>query len=389
MRVSHLSLVDFRNYHHADVAFRPGLNLIVGRNGQGKTNLIEAIGYVSTLSSHRNSQTSALIRSGEHSAIIRMNISSLDREILCEVQLNRAERNRAQLNKNPVQLREISKWISSVLFAPEDLLIVRGDPSARRKFIDEALIQLRPALAPTFSDYDRAVKQRSTLLRSAKHISRLQNVDSTLEVWDAKIADLGTEIMLARRQLIAELQEPLKQAYQLIVNEDHHPSLAMSESLLSDATVNENEFVPDIDQKNVVDVSRETFIKIFLEKFQSLRHKELERGATLIGPHRDDVIFTLNGLPVKGYASHGESWSFVLSLKLAVAHLLRSVSSAGDPVIILDDVFAELDERRRNSLMSQVKTFEQVIVTAAVEADVPTGDWHTIRVNNGDAVVVS
>lgn len=389
MRVSHLSLVDFRNYHHADVAFRPGLNLIVGRNGQGKTNLIEAIGYVSTLSSHRNSQTSALIRSGEHSAIIRMNISSLDREILCEVQLNRAERNRAQLNKNPVQLREISKWISSVLFAPEDLLIVRGDPTARRKFIDEALVQLRPALAPTFSDYDRAAKQRSTLLRSAKHISRLQNVDSTLEVWDTKIAELGTEIMLARRQLIVDLQEPLKQAYQLIVKEDHHPSLAMSESLFSDATANEKEFVPGVDQSNAVDVSRETFNKIFLEKFQSLRQKELERGATLIGPHRDDVFFTLNGLPVKGYASHGESWSFVLSLKLAVAHLLRSVSSAGDPVIILDDVFAELDERRRNSLMSQVKTFEQVIVTAAVEADVPTGDWHTIRVNNGDAVVVS
>lgn len=385
MRVSHLSLADYRNYQHADVTLRPGLNLIVGRNGQGKTNLVEAIGFFSTLSSHRNSQLNALIRTGEHSAVIRMKITSQNREVLCEVQLNRGERNKAQVNKHPVQFRDLPRWFSSVVFAPEDLLIVRGDPTARRSFIDGAVIQLQPSLAATFSDYDRAVKQRSTLLKSAKHLSSRHNVDSTLDVWDAKIAQLGSIIMIARRQVVTELSGPLQSAYRLIIQEDHQPTLAMSESLCNDELQSETDRAATFSNDTNENVSRETLESLFIERFHSLRAKELERGVTLIGPHRDDVLFTLNTLPVKGYASHGESWSFVLALKLALAQKLRDVSQAGDPVIILDDVFAELDERRRSSLMSQVQTFEQVIVTAAVAADVPAGDWHTIQVEQGRA----
>lgn len=370
MRVTHLSLSNFRNYVSAEVPFVRGLNLIVGKNGQGKTNLAEAISYFSSLSSHRVSVDSALIRSGAESAIVRMRVGVDEREVLLEVQLNAHQRNRAQVNKHAVKPRELTRWFSSVLFAPEDLLLVRGEPAVRRRFLDESLIARQPSFAATIAEYDRVVRQRSALLKAAR-VSGKSKVVSSFDFWDEQLVDLGSSIMLARRKFVTALQGPLQLAYQQIVNQDHSPAISPIESVST----------KDLS----ADVSRETFESAFRSALQDVRAREIERGMTLLGPHRDDALFELNHLPVKGFASHGETWSYVLGLRLAVAQLLRDESSAGDPVILLDDVFAELDVQRRNALMNAVSSFEQVIVTAAVEADVPQGEWHHIWVNHGEA----
>lgn len=401
MRVTHLSLGDFRNYQQAEVSFRPGLNLIVGRNGQGKTNLIEAMCYFSTLGSHRVSSDSALIRAGAEAAVARMRLAADAREVLLEAQINRSSRNRAQVNRNGVPPRELTRWFSSVLFAPEDLLLVRGDPGVRRRFLDESVLLRHPSLSATISDYERVVRQRTALLKSARNGDRSAQVESTLEIWNEQLIALGVSIMLARRDLVHSLRVPLRDAYESIVEQNHRPHLRLLESVASareegdvsretsqplGAQVAEVGSSPEIDDHCDQNVSRETLVSQFREALLLVRQRELERGVTLVGPHRDDVLFELNGLPVKGYASHGESWSFVLSLRLAVAMLLRNESASGDPVIFLDDVFAELDVKRRDALMAELLKFEQVIVTAAVEADVPVGDWSRTEIYGGAVV---
>ncbi len=396
MRVAHLSLSDFRNYRTAEVPFSPGLNLIVGRNGQGKTNLVEAIAYFASLGSHRVTGESAMIRAGCGSAIARMRIGVADREALLEVQMNRDRPNRAQVNRNGVKPRELTRWFSVVVFAPEDLAIVRGEPALRRTFIDEACIARNPAFAGVLTDYDRVVRQRTSLLKSARVSGNRSSLDATLGVWDAQLVELGARVMNERRALVRALAEPLGRSYQYLVEQDHLPRISLAESVprAVERSVSRETSAPGVaDGKdeptvsNVVsdtDVSRETLMSEFAIAIDSVRAQELDRGVTLVGPHRDDVQFELNGLPVKGYASHGESWSFALSLRLALASLLRDESPSGDPVIILDDVFAELDTRRRESLIRAVSGFEQVIVTAAVEEDVPVASkWHRIRIETG------
>lgn len=383
MRVSHLSVSDFRNYRHSEVVFKPGLNLIIGRNGQGKTNLVEAISYFSSLSSHRVSSDTALIRESSEQAILRMRIAVKEREALCEVQLNAHGRNRAQLNKNPVHPRELTQWFSSVLFAPEDLMIIRGDPSARRQFIDHCLVLLKPHFTSVLSDYDRVLRQRTTLLKTARSSRMSSDFQTTLDVWNEQLVQLGSEIIVARRELIQLLDSPVRSAYFSLVEQDHKPGLLMNESIFRDAERSSGSST--IDGSNV---SRETIKTQFMNELARVAPQEFDRGVTLVGPHRDDVIFTLRELPVKGYASHGETWSFALALRLGLSHLLKEQSNYGDPVIILDDVFAELDVRRRNALMSEVSSFEQVIVTAAVEEDVPEAHWHKIIVSAGEAEAI-
>ena len=383
MRVAHLSLGDFRNYQTAELELAAGPNLLVGRNGQGKTNLVEAIAYFATLRSHRVTGDAPLIRAGEAAAIMRMKIEADAREVQLEVQLNRDGPNRAQVNRNQVRPREVTRWFSAVLFAPEDLGIVRGEPSLRRRFLDDALIARLPVAAGALSDYERVVRQRTSLLKSARAAGNRTSLDATLSIWDDQLVEYGTRIMLARRELVRDLAGPLQAGYQALVSQDHGPGLRMSESMvgaLREGGVSRETVLVDDDAS----VSRETLAAQFREALSLVRAKEIERGATLVGPHRDDLLLELNGLPVKGYASHGESWSFALALKMALATLLRDESPAGDPVIILDDVFAELDSRRRLSLMSAVAGFEQVIVTAAVEEDIP-GDvsWHRVRIEAG------
>ena len=382
MRVAHLSLGDFRNYATAELELQAGPNLLVGRNGQGKTNLVEAIAYFAILRSHRASGDVPMIRAGAESAIARMRVEAAQRDVLLELQLNRDRANRAQVNRNVVRPREVTRWFSAVSFMPEDLGFVRGEPSGRRRFLDDALVSRHPVAAGALSDYERAVRQRTSLLKSARRGA--DALESTLSIWDEQLIEYGVQIMLARRELVRDLGAPLRAGYRALVDEDHAPTLALNESV-SGATSDVSRETRSTEE--LADVSRETLAEEFRAALRAVRGREIERGVTLVGPHRDDLLLSLNELPVKGYASHGESWSFALSLKMALAEVLRAESPAGDPVIILDDVFAELDSRRRERLMSAVSGFEQVIVTAAVEDDVPDGvAWHRVRIEAGRIV---
>jgi len=361
--VAHLSLTDFRNYAHAEVELAAGPNVFVGRNGQGKTNLVESLGYLSTLGSHRVSTDQALIRSGAEAAIVRARLEHGDRDVLIELQLNRTGANRAQVNRVATKPRELPRYIATVLFAPEDLVLVRGEPSARRRFIDQLLIQTAPRFAGVIADYERVLKQRNSLLKSARGVRNPEL--STLELWDDRLVQLGSEIIDARADLTERLAPEVAAAYARIAGPEHRAELGNALSILSDAVDD------DATDPASTRLDRPALAEAFRAALVRLRRAELERGLTLAGPHRDDLVLMLNGLPARGYASHGESWSFALSLRLASAAVLRHESAVGDPVIILDDVFAELDEARRAQLAAAVGDYEQVLVTAAVESDVP------------------
>jgi len=381
--VTHLNLSDFRNYATADVALQPGANLFVGRNGQGKTNLVESLGYLSTLGSHRVSSDKALIRAGMDAAIIRARLHHAGRDMLVEVQINRSSPNRAQVNRGAIKPRELPRYFSSVLFAPEDLGIVRGDPGSRRRFLDELLVLRSPRLAGVLADYDRTLKQRNTLLKSARSSGLKEAQLSTLEVWNDKLVSLGSIIIDERVALVDALRQPLAEAYAQVVDDDHSPGLEPQLSIWGADAEDENS---DAGERHAASDQTPTTER-FMEALESKRKQELERGLTLVGPHRDDVLFMLNDLPVKGYASHGESWSFALALKLASAQLLRRDSYSGDPVLILDDVFAELDRGRRARLAEAVQDFEQVLITAAVFEDIPEElTAHTVTIRAGEIV---
>lgn len=383
MRVTHLSLTDFRNYRTAEVPFAAGANLFVGRNGQGKTNLVESLGYLSTLGSHRVSSDQAMIRKGADAAIVRSRIQHEGRELLVEVQLNRSTPNRAQVNRAAIKPRELPRYFSSVLFAPEDLALVRGEPGIRRRFLDQLLIQRNPRFAAVIADYERVLKQRNTLLKSARASRIKADQLGTLDIWDDRLVALGSELIDARLDLVARLSDPLVAAYRSVAGDDHHPRL------LPQLTIR-GAHVEDDDEEGDDAVTESTGVEtaeVFRQGLATVRAKELERGLTLVGPHRDDLLFELNGLPAKGYASHGESWSFALALKLASAELLRYESTTGDPVLILDDVFAELDQARRRMLATAVAGYEQVLITAAVYDDVPAElAAHTVRIEAGAVV---
>ncbi|MBE3077695.1 DNA replication/repair protein RecF [Clavibacter michiganensis] len=371
MIVRHLSLGDFRNYTRADVALLPGATLFVGSNGQGKTNLVEALGFLSTLGSHRVSTDQALIRQGAESAVIRALLQHAGRELRVEVQINRSAANRAQVNSTPTKPRELPRYFSSVLFAPEDLALVRGDPSGRRRLLDQLLVLRTPRLAGVLSDYDRALKQRNTLLKSARARGMKADQLGTLDIWDERLVAIGSQIIAARGALVEALQPELARAYLAVAGSDHGPSARPELSILADDP-GEDDIADETGARDGGRFTRtDDVVPVFTAAIARMRPRELERGLTLVGPHRDDVLFRLNGLPAKGYASHGESWSFALALKLASAELLRRDSQTGDPVLILDDVFAELDQARRGRLAEAVTGFEQVLITAAVLEDVP------------------
>lgn len=366
MHVARLSLTDYRNYERAELVLGPGATVFVGRNGQGKTNLVESIGYLATLGSHRVSGDQALIRAGADAAIVRALLTHGDRELLVELQLNRQGANRAQLNRSPVKTRELPRYAHSVLFAPEDLAIVRGEPSVRRRLLDELLVQRTPRLAGVMADYERVLKQRNSLLKSARARGLAADRLPTLDIWDERLVQLGSELIDQRVALVAELASPLADAYRAIVDADHSPELRPLLSIDGADPDGDAGFEAAVPAPESTDTAAR-----FTEALRVLRSKELERGITLVGPHRDDVVLLLNGLPAKGYASHGESWSFALALRLASAELLRRDSTTGDPVLVLDDVFAELDRLRRERLAAAIGGFEQVLVTAAVLEDVP------------------
>lgn len=369
MIVTNLALSDYRNYETLDLAMQPGANLYLGSNGQGKTNLVEALGYLTILRSHRVSADQALIRQGSDSAIVRARLSHGGREVLAELELNRSGANRARINGSSIRTRDLPRYFSSVLFAPEDLALVRGEPAGRRRFMDQLLVLRTPRLAGVIADYERVLKQRNSLLKSARASGVRGKQLGTLEIWDERLIEFGSELIAARTALVADLAPEVSSAYSGVAGAGHNATLASYLSIFVAGPADEDE--PSSEATSDSRLSNEQVGEQFRAALGQLRRAELDRGLTLAGPHRDDLVLILNGLPARGYASHGESWSFALALKLASAALLRAESSSGDPVLILDDVFAELDEARRARLAGAVSGFEQVLITAAVLGDVP------------------
>ncbi|HEY9566283.1 MAG TPA: DNA replication/repair protein RecF [Nocardioides sp.] len=368
MHVSHLSLHDFRSYAAVDVALQPGVCAFIGRNGQGKTNLVEAIDYLSRLASHRVASDAPMIRAGSDQAVIRAAVVREGRTAILEVEMNAGKANRARINRSPLpRAREIIGLIRTVVFSPEDLTLVKGDPSDRRKFLDDLMILRTPRLAGVRSDYDRIIKQRNSLLKTAQKAKfrpggdgeALDGALSTLAVWDEHLAKTGAELLVERIRLVEALRPYLGKAYETVARGASR----------DDADI---DYKPSLDLDGVL-VEREPIEGTLLAEIERRRRDEVDRGVSLVGPHRDELLLTLgNGdvrLPVKGYASHGESWSFALAMKLASYDLLRS--DGDDPILILDDVFAELDTQRREQLAELVAGAEQVLVTAAVPEDVP------------------
>ncbi|MFE4263037.1 DNA replication/repair protein RecF [Streptomyces sp. NPDC056883] len=360
MHVSHLSLADFRSYARAEVPLDPGVTAFVGPNGQGKTNLVEAIGYLATLGSHRVSADAPLVRMGAERAVIRAAVTQGERQQLVELELNPGRANRARINRSSqVRPRDVLGIVRTVLFAPEDLALVKGDPGERRRFLDELVTARSPRMAAVRSDYERVLKQRNTLLKSAamarRHGGRSMDL-STLDVWDQHLARTGAELLAHRLDLIATLLPLADKAYEQLAPGGGPLGVAYKSSAGEQVDSGEAR-------------TREALYEVLLGSLSEVRKQEIERGVTLVGPHRDDVVLRLGELPAKGYASHGESWSYALALRLASYELLRSEGS--EPVLILDDVFAELDARRRERLAELVAPGEQVLVTAAVDDDVP------------------
>jgi DNA replication and repair protein RecF len=363
MHVTHLSLVDFRSYATAELVLERGVTALVGPNGQGKTNLVEAIGYVATHSSHRVSNDAPLVRSGTSRAVVRCAIARDDRSALIELEIVPGGANRARINRSPLtRPREALGVLRTVLFAPEDLAVVKGDPDGRRRFLDELLVTRSPRFAGVRSDYDRVLRQRNALLKTAGATIKSGRGDvRTLDVWDSHLATAGAELLAGRLRLVRELSPLVAKAYAAVSQGQGDAATDYRSSLGDDVTA-------------TAAVDREQLQARMLEALAKNRPAELDRGVSLVGPHRDDLVLTLGGLPARGYASHGESWSFALALRLASYDLLCSDGGAeAEPVLILDDVFAELDSGRRKRLAELVGGAEQVIITAAVGEDVPAG----------------
>jgi DNA replication and repair protein RecF len=357
--VAHLSLHDFRSYPAVEVEIGPGITSFVGRNGQGKTNLVEAIDYLSRLTSHRVSADAPLVRQGAAQAVIRAAVVRDERRAVLEVEINPGRSNRARVNRSALpKARELLGLVRTVVFSPEDLALVKGDPAERRRFADDLLTQLSPRYAGTRADYDRVLKQRNSLLKSAGVARRggasAESALSTLAVWDTRLAEIGAEIMRARRRLVDDLTPLVGKAYEAVARG----------ATRDDATLG---YRPSFDVDDTPDAP--TLEEQLLGAIEARRRDELDRGLSLVGPHRDEIALGLGDLPAKGYASHGESWSFALALRLAAYDLLRATGD--DPVLILDDVFAELDTGRRAQLADLVADAEQVLITAAVPDDIP------------------
>jgi DNA replication and repair protein RecF len=353
--ITNLNLTNYRSYSTLDLNLGGGITIFVGKNGEGKTNIAESILYLTFLNSHRASGNTPLIKLGANAAYIRAKVKYPEREILVELEINIDKANRAKINQNPTRSqKEIFGIVQAIYFSPEDLDIVRGDPSERRRFIDQLLTLRSPRVAAVISDYERAVKQRNSLLKTRASIQ-------ALEPWDKQVADFGGQLISLRLSGLAQLTPLFNQIYKEISN------------------VKPAEIIYKSSLEGISENATENSEKI-MEKLITNRSSELERGLTLTGPHRDDLLLTLGDHQVKGYASHGESWSIALSLKLATYNLLKSDGLS--PILILDDVFSELDEDRREKLSQIAKTAEQTIITVAVESDLPkslSGDRYLVK----------
>ncbi len=363
MRVERVELFDFRSYPHVEVSFEPGVNVLLGPNGIGKTNVVEAVGYVSTMGSHRVSADLPLVRVDSSQAVIRVESIRRERSSTTEIAIIPGRANRVQISGSPVRSRDVVGQLRTVLFAPEDLALVKGDPADRRRFLDDLLVQRAPRYAAVRSDYERIVRQRTTLLKSMAGRGNRpldESAASTLEVWDGQLAEVGSSLLFGRLSLMAEIDELVAAAYGRVAPGKSATIAYHPRWLAADY---EGRSLPR---------NREHLQTLLNEHIGLKRREELARGVTLIGPHRDDLRFEIGGMPAKSHASHGECWSLALSLRLGSFDLMRALDDGGgDPVLILDDVFAELDQSRRDALVAVAASAEQVLVTAAVAGDVP------------------
>jgi DNA replication and repair protein RecF len=370
MFVDHLQLTDFRSYESVDLPLESGVTTFVGANGQGKTNLVEAIEYLSTMNSHRVASEVPLVRSGAARAVVRARVQAgLDdpRQLTLELEINPGKANRARLNRAPLRhAREIIGVVRTVVFSPTDIAIVKGDPSERRRFIDDLIVARWPRMAGVRADYERVLRQRNTLLKSLG--GRLRDgqppgdAAATLDVWNTHLAQAGSELLEARLTTLADLAPHVSKAYADIAPTNNDAAAEYRASVDLDLPQH-------AEDGSVAGALRANLSAALAAGMTERRAEEIQRGASLVGPHRDDITLSLGMLPAKGYASHGESWSFALALRLGSFHLLRA--DGVEPVLVLDDVFAELDTIRRERLASGVRMAEQVLVTAAVGADVP------------------
>lgn len=355
--MSSLALKDFRSYEALSLSLDPGVTVFIGSNGFGKTNIIEAIGYLTSLSSHRVSTDAPLVRLGADSAYLKGVVENQGRSTTIELEINPSRANRARINHNAQRsAREIIGHLRTVLFAPEDLTLVKGDPSERRRFLDNLLVLRNPRYASVISDYDRILKQRNALLKSSTGMRKVDaSALSTLEVWDQQLVAAGSALIVARTQLVAALAQPVTRNYSKLAD-GHEISLAYASSIWNGKQSQE-------------DLDPATTSSAFFAALDEVRRNEFERGITLVGPHRDDLLLSLRSHVVKGYASQGESWSYALALKLASYDLLRN--DGIEPILILDDVFSELDTKRRDRLSALIAGNEQILITAAVPEDLP------------------
>ncbi len=379
MYVRHVGLRDFRSWAHVDLELEPGATVLVGPNGFGKTNLVEALWYSSTLGSHRVATDAPLIRSGATRAVVSTIVVNEGRELAVDLEITAGRANKVRLNRAPVRhAREVVGVLRAVLFAPEDLALVRGDPGERRRYLDELASVRRPRIAGVRADYDKVLRQRTALLKSAPGALHRgdRSVLDTLDVWDSQLALHGAELMAARIDLVNQLAPEVEKAYQLLAPGTRTAAVAYRPKLESPLGA-ENQGAAELHEALLAELARR-------------RGAELERGVCLVGPHRDELELRLGDRPVKGFASHGESWSMALALRLASYELLRS--EGAEPVLLLDDVFAELDAARRRALAGVAASAEQVLITAAVPDDIPA-DWHArqicIAVTEGDEGRVS
>jgi DNA replication and repair protein RecF len=376
--VRHLQLGSFRNWERVDLALDPGPTVLVGRNGEGKTNLVEAVGYLATMSSHRVSTDAPLVRHGAAQGVVRAALRRGDRELMVEIEVNPGRANRVRVNRAPLpRPRELIGIVKTVLFAPEDLSLVRGDPTERRRFLDELLVSRTPRLAGVRSDYDRVLKQRNALLKTA----RLARGDAlaTLDVWDGHLVELGSSLLAARLQLVADLAPHVAQSYAEVAGAGAAPA-ALGYTSTVPLAGDGSPMAPGAPLPTADELAA-----ALREQLAERRRDEVDRGVTLVGPHRDDLVIHLGPAPAKGFASHGESWSLALALKLATFALFRA--DGEEPILVLDDVFATLDADRRAALAAVARTAEQTLITAAVLDDVP-GELrqHVVVVGGGTAV---
>lgn len=344
--IRELALTDFRCYPSTEVSLTPGVTVITGANGQGKTSLLEAIGWAASGRSFRGVPDTALVRAGCETAVLRTTVDTDGREQLLEAEIRAAGRNRVRLNRNPLQrTRDLLGLVRITVFSPDDLRLVKEGPSARRDYLDDLLVAIAPRYDAARSDFDKVLRQRNALLRQR---ARGPEADATLEVFDEQLARAGGELVRGRLRMVERLVPEVRRAYEALAGEAT-PVDALYEAEWAEG-------VPPVDGIE----------ELLHAALAERRAAELERGVTLVGPHRDEWRLRLDGLDARQHASQGEQRTLALSLRLA-GHRLCAEITGTQPVLLLDDVFSELDRQRAGALVEHLPAAQSLVTTASAE----------------------